>query len=150
MPDEAEILLRFWQEQRDQAKQSEDQRAVMTNIILIISSAGVGLVAKQGVDDRSMILVAVPLIVLGIVGALTSLKYRERFELHIGEARLYRRQLDTLYPSLRLERRWQILRVAHRARHPLLNRVRLYHLWTFIPFVVAITGLGLTIAIAVA
>jgi hypothetical protein len=75
----------------------------MTNIVLVLASAGIGLIAQHGIRDHAMLLVSAALILLGGYGAITSLKYRERYELHISQAVAMRHRLDTMYPQLRLE-----------------------------------------------
>ena len=148
MASDVDVLLQSWREQRDQARQSENQRAVMTNIVLVLSSAGLGLIAQHGVYDRAMLIVSVSLIVLGGYGALTSLKYRERHELHITQARAMWRRLDALYPDLHLEEDWAASRARHRERYKVLYDLRLGYMWAALHAAIAITGLGLTIAIA--
>jgi hypothetical protein len=148
MANDVDALLQMWQEQRDQARQSEDQRAVMTNIVLVLASAGLGLLAQHGVRDHAMLFVTVSLTLLGGYGAITSLKYRERYELHITEARTMRRRLDAIYPQLHLEEDWHAARAAHRERFGVVYRVRLHYLWTALHVAIAMTGLGLTIVIA--
>ena len=60
---------------------------MMTNIVLVLASAGIGLIVQNGVKDRAMLLVTVSLVLLGGYGAITSLKYRERYAYHNAQAR---------------------------------------------------------------
>ena len=148
MANDVDALLQMWQEQRDQARQSENQRAINTNIVLLIASAGLGLIAQHGVHDRAMLVVSVALVLLGGYGAITSLKYRERYELHIAEAVMMRSRLDAIYPQLHLEEDRIAARNAHRQRHRVLYQVRLNYLWAALHLGIALTGLTLTIVIA--
>ncbi|MFF3208403.1 hypothetical protein [Streptomyces sp. NPDC002962] len=146
MATEHDILLQFWQEQRDQARQSENQRAAMTNIVLVVAAAGIGFVVRQGLGDRSNLPVTAGLMLLGLYGALASAKYRERFAMHMHEAKLMRRRLDALYPALGLEADRQAARDGHQRQHRLLYQVRLHQLWTSLHLGIALMGAALAVA----
>lgn len=150
MPDDADILLQIWREQRDQARQCEDQRAVMTNIVLVLASAGLGLIVQHGFRDRAMLLVTVALVLLGAYGAIASLKYRERYSYHNAQAKALFRRLDGLYPALHLEedRAEAIEYHRNRKRFAKLYPLRLGRLWVGLHVAIAIIGFALTIAIA--
>ncbi|MET8289448.1 hypothetical protein ABZV80_30015 [Streptomyces sp. NPDC005132] len=106
MADKAEILLQFWLEQRNQARQTEAQRATMTNIILLVVAAALGFAATRGLDQRSTLLVSLPMVGMGIFGAVISTKNYERYALHITYAQRLRVQLDQLEPTLRIMDEW--------------------------------------------
>jgi hypothetical protein len=150
LPDEADILLQIWREQRDKARQCEDQRALMTNIVLVLASAGIGLVVQHGLRDRTMLLVTVSLVLLGGYGAITSLKYRERYAYHNAQARVLLHRLDGMYPALHLEwdRANAIKRHSERKGYAKLYRLRLGQLWMGLHAAIAIIGVALTVAIA--
>jgi hypothetical protein len=150
LADEADILLQIWREQRDQARQCEDQRAVMTNIILVLASAAIGLVVQHGMRDRTMLLVTIALVFIGAYGAVTSLKYRERFAYHNARAKALLHRLDGLYPVLNLEKDKADAIEAHsnRKHYARLYPLRLSRLWVGLHVAIAIIGFGLTIAIA--
>lgn len=143
-----DVLLQFWREQRDQARQSENQRAVLTNIVLVVAAAAIGFVVREGLTDRSNLPVTAGLTLLGIYGAIASAKYRERFAMHLHEAKLMRQRLNALYPELGLEADRQAARDSHQRTHRLLYRVRLHHLWTSLHLGIALTGAVLTVIIA--
>lgn len=150
MANEADVLLQVWREQRDQARQCEDQRAVMTNIVLVLASAAIGLIVQRGISGQIMLLVSVPLMLLGVYGAITSLKYRERFAYHHAQARALMHRLDKLYPDLHLEedKAAAIERHGKLERYARLYPVRLGRLWVGLHIAIAIIGFVLTIAIA--
>ena len=127
MADETDILLQVWREQRDKAKQCEDQRAVMTNIVLVLASAGIGLVVHQGVKDHAMLLVTGSLVFLGAYGAITSLKYRERYAYHNAQARALLNRLEEMYPALHVkkDRDCAIGHHGKRRGYVMLNRLDL-------------------------
>src|SRR5689334_2738780 len=72
----SEILLIVWKDHREQRRQHETQRSVMTNIIVLLASGLVALAAHHGLD-RTVLPIAIAVTVLGIYGFLVSLKYNE-------------------------------------------------------------------------
>lgn len=79
--DQTDAVLAYWSEHRQQLRQSEDQRAVLTNYVLVIASALTGLIAQQKLA-RETLPVAILIMILGIYGAITVAKYHERAEYH--------------------------------------------------------------------
>jgi len=49
-----DAVLAYWQEHREQFRQSESQRAVLTNYVLVIAAASSGLVVQQGFRLRTL------------------------------------------------------------------------------------------------
>src|SRR3954452_3208548 len=88
-----EAVLAVWQEQREQMRQSESQRAVLTNYVLVIAAGLSGLVAQQRFA-LSTVPVCILVILLGLYGALSAAKYHERADYHLGQARALVRTLD--------------------------------------------------------
>ncbi|WP_431728052.1 helix-turn-helix domain-containing protein [Verrucosispora sp. TAA-831] len=137
--DDVAILLRLWQEQRDQARQSENHRAILSITIALIcavtgfASVGVGPVPVQ-------VSLALVVVTLAFVGAMSSHKYYERHQMHMNEARRLRQQLDQLRPHLRIETTWISSRTEHAARYPRVYRLRLHHLWVIVHLVLALVG----------
>ncbi|MCI4066408.1 hypothetical protein MRQ36_29175 [Micromonospora sp. R77] len=137
--DDVAILLRLWQEQRDQARQSENHRAILSVIIgLICAGAGVASIAARPVSVQALL--ALVVVVLALVGALSSHKYYERHQMHMNEAHQLRQQLDRLRPHLHIETTWTGSRAEHADRYPLMYRLRLHHLWVTVHLVLALVG----------
>ena len=61
MADGTDVLIKFYEEDWQQARQAEDQRTAITNITLIIVPALIGFVSQKGFDKN-----ALPLTVLVI------------------------------------------------------------------------------------
>ena len=146
MVDSTDILLQHWDEQRAQSRQCEDQRATMTNIILLVASAALGFIAQRGLD-RLMLLVTVPLVVVGLFGAVASAKFYERFRLHNRQARRITDQLVEHLPDLAVDNAYTQARTQHNMRYRFLTKIRLHHLWISLHLAIAITGVALTVAI---
>lgn len=146
MVDEPEIILQFWQDRRTQARQSENQRATLTNLVLLIESAALGFIANRGLEPE-MLALTITLILLGVYGAVGVLKLYERHQLHATEAREIAKRLDELNPKLHIRGALRTAKQAHVRAHPILSRLRLHDVWAFLHFAVAIIGLVLTIVI---
>ncbi len=83
-PDDA--VLAYWSEHREQLRQSESQRAVLTNYVLAIAAAISGLVVQQHFRLQTLPL-SVLVVLIGLYGALAAAKYHERANYHLGQAR---------------------------------------------------------------
>lgn len=139
MADRVDVLLELWKDERQQAIQAEEQRATLTNIVIVVVAAGLGFVSQKSLSP-SLLMVTLPMTLLGGYGALSCLKYRERFSLHGSQARHLRQELSRLDPALCLEEERREIKRRHRARFPLLHRVRLYALWVAIHLGIAVSG----------
>jgi hypothetical protein len=143
---ESSAVLAYWAEQRAQLRQSESQRAVLTNYVLVLVTAATGLVVQQEFRLRTLPL-ALLLAALGGYGALASAKYHERAEYHLGQARALTQVLvglGALPPDTELAER----RRQHYAEYRWLSRIRLHHLWTGLHLAIAVYGLALAAVVA--
>ncbi|MQY03490.1 hypothetical protein [Actinomadura macrotermitis] len=146
MADVSDILLKHWEDQRAKSRHSEDQRATLTNMILVLSSLGFALIGQRGLRDP-MLAVTIPLIALGAYGALATAKLAERATIHNRQGREFADRLDELMPELRLKQTYAAARESHRAEYGKLARLRLRHLWTALHGGIATAGLVLTAVI---
>lgn len=144
--EQSDAVLAFWSEQRQQLRQSEDQRAILTNYVLVIASALTGLIAQQKLALDTLP-VAILLVVLGAYGAITVAKYHERAEYHLTQARALTKTLTDLGALPADTTLLDEYRQRHYARYPLLRRIRLHTLWTGLHTAIAVGGLALVIAI---
>jgi hypothetical protein len=145
-PDDA--TLAFWNEQRAQLRQSENQRSVLTNYVLTIAAAVSGFVIQQHFRLQTLPL-SVLVVLTGLYGALSAAKYHERANYHLAQARALTR---VLVQSGGLGDNAAILegsRLDHYQRYPRLSRLRLHWLWTGLHLGVAAYGLVLIILTAV-
>ena len=78
--------LAYWGEHREQLRQSENQRAVLTNYLLAITAALSGLIAQQKFAVTTLPL-SILITLSGLFGALATAKYHERAEYHLQQAR---------------------------------------------------------------
>ncbi|QCX77246.1 hypothetical protein C9F11_17970 [Streptomyces sp. YIM 121038] len=129
MADESDVLLELWKGQRDEARQMENQRAALTNIVILVAAAALGFLTQQGHLELSSLGVTVPLCVLGAFGAAASSKYGERWAVHSGLADRLRDELAARHPHLDLDALVAANRTEHRAEFPLASRMRVWILW---------------------
>ena len=146
MADDAEILLKFFDEDWRQVRQSEDQRTAFSNIILLIASAVFGFLTQNDLT-RSALPLAMLLIVLGIFGGIASEKLYERSKLHMELAWAWRRRLYELHPEIQLDRLIAEAEGVHRKRFWRLSRLHLHIVWLTLQLSIAVFGLILTIII---
>lgn len=129
MEKETEVLIKFWEEQWSQARQSEDQRSTMANFLISIFTVGIGFIINSGFALGITIPVSIFLIIIGLFGYLFSLKLFERWRLHEQRAIKWSEQIDRLNPDAKLlELFWEVHEV-HKSNHPKMTKVRLYRLW---------------------
>ncbi|MDQ3009344.1 MAG: hypothetical protein M3X11_01370 [Acidobacteriota bacterium] len=148
MADATDVLLKFCEQQWTEAKQSEDQRATFTNIILLIASAVVGVIAQKGMS-KGMLPISILLILLGIFGAVVSRKLYERHQFHIARLRGWRGRVMELHPDAQLDDLKKLAVEMHDKAFPVMSSVRLNHLWIILHATVAMAGVILTIVIAI-
>ncbi|WP_141683497.1 hypothetical protein [Streptomyces sp. F-7] len=144
MADSSDVLLDLWKDQRAQMRQLENQRATLTNIVILVVAAGLGLITQRGLGP-SMLVVTCPMALLGLYGALACMKYRERHALHDAQALSIRKRLNDLYPSLAIDSEWADTYLRHQARFPKLYRLRLYALWVALHLGIVLLGVVLSV-----
>lgn len=142
MSEASDAVLAYWNEHRQQLRQSEDQRATMTNFLLVITAGLSGLVIQQKFANTTIPL-GVLITLIGLYGALISAKYHERANYHLAQARALTRTLKDLN-VLTDDPHIDQLRQRHYAAFPRLHRIRLHWLWTGLHLTIA--GYGIVLA----
>jgi type IV secretory pathway TrbF-like protein len=146
MADQSDTVLAYWSEHREQLRQSEDQRAFLTNYVLIIASALTGFTVQQHLSPDTLP-IALLITIVGVYGAVTVAKYHERAEYHLTQARALTQTLTALGALPSDETLLDEYRQRHYAKYPRLHRIRLHTLWTALHATLALLGLTLTIVI---
>lgn len=144
MADSSDVLLELWKDQRDQMRQLENQRATLTNIVILVVAAGLGFTTQRGLGP-SMLAVTLPMTLLGSYGALACMKYRERHALHDAQALSLRKRLSDLHPSIAIDSEWADTYRRQQARFPKLFRLRLYALWVALHLGIVLLGGALSV-----
>ena len=139
-----DAVLAYWQEHREQFRQSENQRAVLTNYVLVIAAAVSGLAVQQGFKHRTLPL-SVLIVVIGLYGALAVAKYHERANYHLLQARALTRVLIDSGALADHDAVLEEFRQAHYSTYPRLHRLRLNWLWIGLHLGVAAYGVVLVV-----
>ena len=148
MADEANILLKFCENEWLQGRQSEDQRATMTNFIVIIAAAVLGFIVQMGFDTQALPL-SILLIPLGAYGALVSAKLYERWHFSMRRARYWRKRINELYPDAQLLQLKEAADNEHKTKYNRFRRLRLNWLWLTLHILIALLGIVCSIVIII-
>ncbi|MFG2350779.1 hypothetical protein [Streptomyces phaeochromogenes] len=145
MADESDVLLELWKGQREEARQMENQRATLTNIVIIVTAAALGFLTQQGHLELSSLGITLPLCVLGTFGAAASTKYGERWAVHSGLADRLRDELGQRHSELNLPNLIAANQVEHRNEFPRSERMRIWILWVGLHAAIGTGGLLLSL-----
>jgi len=148
MTDDTEVLLRLCEEQWCQGRQSESQRATVTNFIITISAAILGFLVQKEFTLTSLPL-AILLIALGVYGAVISAKLYERWQFHMRRARYWRKRIDELHPDARIDQLKVESDLEHKRKYPKLEKIRLNRLWSALHILIILIGVACTIIIII-
>lgn len=146
MAADTDALLKVYEEQWAQARQHENQRATITNIVLLIASAILGFVSQQGLSSQVLPLTAL-LIGVGIFGAVACEKLYERTEYHLERTRFLHKRIDELHPNAQLKKLREQADAKHKAEYPRMIRLRVRHLWLALHLAIIVAGVVLTLII---
>jgi hypothetical protein len=139
-----DAVLAYWHEHREQLRQSENQRAVLTNYVLVIVAAISGFIVQQHFAIRTLPL-SVLIVVIGLYGAVAVAKYHERADYHLLQARALTRVLIDSGALADHDSVLQEFRQQHYRKYPRLYRLRLNRLWTGLHLGVALYGIILIV-----
>jgi hypothetical protein len=141
---EDDAVLEFWKDHREQLRQSENQRAVLTNYVLLIAAAISGFVVQQQFSPRTVPL-SVLTMAIGLYGAVSAAKYHERADYHLSQARALTRALVQSGALPDASAALEDARLAHYRKYPRLSRLRLNWLWISLHVGIAVYGAALLI-----
>jgi hypothetical protein len=145
---EVEILLKLISDQEALVRHYEDQRAVITNFVLVASSLAIGFLSQKGIT-RPSLPVAILLIVLGAYGAVTVFKLYERTQFSSAFIKKYRARVDEFYPDAGMARMNDDIRKEHQVRFPRASKLHAHQLWGLLHLIIMLTGISLAIVILV-
>ncbi|MFD5433204.1 hypothetical protein ACFWJ4_13690 [Kitasatospora sp. NPDC127067] len=143
MADRIDVLLELWKAQLEADRHNENQRATLTNIIILVVAAGLGFIAKTGLQP-SMLVVTLSILVLGIYGALANWKFHERSAYHATQAGKLRKKIAVQFPILDIEADREETRRKHCGRFPRLVEIELWMLWVALQCAIAVAGADLS------
>ncbi len=137
--DERDVLWGMYQEHCTQGRHHEDQRATVTNLVIALAVAMIGLLSYKDLS-RTMWPLAVMVLLLGLFGALFSLKHYERFRFHMKCAGEYRDALEVLLPASKLAEHRMNAKTEHGTKYGAVAAIHLFIFWMLLNL--AITTLG--------
>ena len=142
MDKSVDVVLAYWNEHRQQLRQSENQRAALTNYILVIVAA-LSSFAVQLEFRLETVALSSLIAIIGLYGATTAAKYHERAEYHLSQARSLTQVLVSIGALPHDKSELDNARNAHYAKYRRLHRLRLHSLWTGLHFGVFVYGVAL-------
>lgn len=146
MADTTDVILSMLDKQWSQAQQSENQRAAMTNYVLIIFGGLQSFIVQRGFDEASLVL-AIVMLLVGLWGTLASAKYYERFRLSTCRIGRWMERLEELDPKTALADVEERADALHKGRYPRLHKIRLHSIWNWLHIAMMIAGVLNAIAV---
>ncbi len=144
MADTIDVLLHFIEENWTQARQHENQRATISNLIIIIAAALSGVVTQKGFKKDSLPL-TVLLIILGVYGVIVTAKLYERSQYHLSRARELSCRLNELCPDAEIDKRITDANRGHDRSHKILSKLK--RIWLGLPILIVVLGITYTLII---
>ena len=150
MPDKdpapQEYLWRMCEQNIEQARHHEGQRATVATALIAVSGALIGLITFDQRISPSDLSLAVFLIITSLFGLFFQAKQYERFDLHMERARTYRDALDASLPGAPIKKLKLEADRRNAKKHPFLEPLRLYRFWALLYVLIALIGVGLSVA----
>lgn len=148
MRESTEVILRLIEQNYSQMKQSEDQRATISSVIVLIAAAIQGGLTQIGFNKNALTL-TITLVIFGLFGMLASEKLSERrayYQYRIGN--LFER-LEELVPEADLPKIKKITDQGHTDRYKkvIFYNISRSHIWNALHFMITFTGLIYTFII---
>ncbi|MGW0580453.1 hypothetical protein ACWD25_31865 [Streptomyces sp. NPDC002920] len=150
MANDTDVLLELLKMQREEARHTENQRATLTNIVILVTAAGLGFLAQQGSLRMSWLGVTLPMLGLGAFGAVACWKYGERWAGYTSLAVPLLEAIGQRHDSLDLQTLRRSGRDEHDMRFRHIIRVEVWWLWVALHAGISTGGLILSLWILVA
>jgi uncharacterized lipoprotein YajG len=148
MDADTEVLIKYCEGAWEEMRHIEEQRATMTNMIILISSAIIGYAAQQQLT-LALIPVSALMIFLGMYGIVFTSKLHERHQFAQSSVAQWTNQIDKLHPKSRLNKLGKIADDGHYIRFPRMSKLKLNRLWITLHATIIVFGLVLTVLILV-
>lgn len=145
MADDVDILIKFCEEHWEEMRHIEDQRATITNIVIVVTSVVIGFLTQQ-TPTLGLLPVSVLLIMLGIYGTITTAKLYERHQFAQGRLDRWYKRIDELKPNAQFLLLRDVSDTEHKKKFP-MSKFRLHHLWIALHVAILLLGIGITIFI---
>lgn len=136
----SQVLLSLCDQYWEEIRHTENQRATLTNLVILVSSATLGFLVDRGPSAATYPLGGL-LILLGGYGGAMTLKLYERFRFIQSRLDHLYRQLDELNPDARFLEWRANADNEHRLAFPRWSNVRVHHLWLALHLAIALAGI---------
>lgn len=135
-----EVLLRFSEEHWEEIRHIENQRVAITNLVILVASAAVGLIAqKEFILSRPPM--AILIIFVGSYGVVSTSKLHERYRYLQARLDRFYSRIDVLAPEAEFSNLRQAAHEEHASEFPLLSRLPVKFLWTTLHFITVLLGI---------
>jgi len=145
--EEKSILIDMYNEQMAHARHHEVLRATVSNIIIVVSAALLGLITydKQiNIDDLAMIIF---LIIVGLFGYLITMKHYQHLQRHLQRANGFVEKIEELYPLTEISRIMEEARIKNIKEFPILSKARLNTYWGALHIIIILLGVFLLLKV---
>jgi hypothetical protein len=146
MDGDSDVLLKLYEESWSSIRHYEEQRAKITNFVIVVASVAAGFVVQQKLTIY-MFPIAILVVILGVYGALVGSKLYERTQACVAYADTYFTRLSELHPNIGMVQLSNKARAEHKLGFPLMSRIHLHHLWFVLNILIALTGVVLAVEI---
>jgi hypothetical protein len=139
MREDTEVLLFFCGQYWEEIRHTEKQRETLTNLIILIAAAVIGLVGQKGLS-RDFILLALLLVVLGLYGVAMTLKLYERYRFLQTRLYYWYDHIDSLHPDAKFLSLKTEADEEHKKQFPRLLKLRVHYLWLALHLLISVSG----------
>jgi hypothetical protein len=140
--DSLEVLLRFSEEHWEEIRHIENQRAAITNLVILVASASVGLASQKGLSISQPPLAGL-IVFVGGYGLVSTAKLHERYRYLQARLDKFYEKIEILAPEAEFERLRRDAHEEHISKFPRLSVLPVYRLWMALHS--AILGLGIVL-----
>ncbi len=139
-----DIFIELYREHGLWSRHQESQRAFVSNLIITISAALIGLVVFDNQINKADTPATIFIALLGIFGTLFSYKYYERFHYHDSRIEAYKTELDKFISEVNISDIEKKADETSKSKFRFLRKFGLFQFW--IMFNLAILLLGLILS----
>ena len=144
MEKDTDVLLEFCRNSWDEVRHLEDQRVVIANLVILVSTAIVGLAMTREVSDELFPL-SLLLLLVGVYGLAATAKLYERYLFELSRFSHLTARLGELHPGAQLLELRGAADSDHGAKRLLMARVPLNQIWLCLHWGVVAVAVGLAI-----
>lgn len=144
MEKDTDVLLEFCRKSWDEVRHLEEQRVAIANLVILVSSAIVGLAMTREMTDELFPLSLV-LLLVGVYGLAATAKLYERYLFELSRFSHFIARLSELHPSAQLLELRGAADSDHRAKRLWMSRVPLNQIWLGLHWGVVAVAVGLAI-----